>query len=219
MVTVALCSTKGGSGKTLLALNLAERAHAADRRVIVVDCDYQEGSTGLALNRDEQAWPVVSGSVTVAGAEQLRGLRDSGMYDLVICDLPGSQNITLGVVLGACDLVLSPVGVGATDLMAAFNIWRMVQQLDTVPRVIFVPNHFPRGRLRLDALVEELEERGAEVCPVALQDRVAHVDSSFEGRGVCEVLPDSAAAAEVNALWEWLCGQLDMTSGGRDDDK
>ena len=220
MVAVALCSTKGGSGKTTLAFNLMERAVASGLRAVLVDCDYQEASIGLALLREpEDPLAVVAGSVSVAGAERLRWLRDSGEYDLVLCDLPGSQNMTLGSILSEMDLVLSPVGVGATDLMAAANIWRLVQDLENPVRLVFVLNHYPRGRWRFSQVVESLERRGAEVCPVGLQHRVIHLDTFYEGLGVCEKDPDSAASSEVNSLWSWLCenaGIVLTKNGGSD---
>ena len=69
MAMVAVCSTKGGSGKTTLAFNLAERAWSSGLSVLLIDFDYQEASLGLCFNRLEQemeCWPVTAGSVTVA---------------------------------------------------------------------------------------------------------------------------------------------------------
>ena len=48
MDVVALCSMKGGTGKTTLAFNLAERGHSFGWRVALVDLDPQEGAFGLA---------------------------------------------------------------------------------------------------------------------------------------------------------------------------
>ena len=50
---LAFCSVKGGSGKTTLAFNMAERASSAGARVILLDCDYQEASLSLAMARQE----------------------------------------------------------------------------------------------------------------------------------------------------------------------
>lgn len=46
---VTLIGPKGGSGKTLVAVNLAAALTAAGRRVVVVDLDLQFGDVGLAL--------------------------------------------------------------------------------------------------------------------------------------------------------------------------
>ena len=92
----------------------------------------------------------------------------------------------LGPVLLEMDLVLSPVGVGPTDEMAAANILLLVKGMsDRVP-LVFVPSHFPRGRRRLEGVVEALEDRGAVVCGVGVQDRVIHFETLSEGLGVCE---------------------------------
>lgn len=208
---LAVCSIKGGSGKTTLAFNLAERAAAAGLRVLLLDCDYQEAAKGLALLREEVAgdcWPVDRCPVTLAGAARARTLAEGGRYDLVLCDLPGSESMMLGGFLSRMDLVLAPVGVGAINVMAAGNFLALVRDLQPPVRLVFVANNFPRGRARLDALLEELGDRGGEVCPVSVQGRVAHVDMFYDGLGVCEKLPGSPAALEVAALWRWVAGQL-----------
>ena len=218
MALVGFCSTKGGTGKTTLAFNLAERAHAAGLRVVVVDCDPQEGSIGLADLREAPSWPVVSSRVSFGGAERMARLRDSGEYDLVVCDLPGTDSMSLGRTLSEMDLVLSPVGVGPADIMAAANfLWAM--QSSNLP-IVFVPNAVPPGRARRDELVRELAERQAVVCPVQLQRRVAHVDALRSGQGVCEMAPESVAAREFNAFWLWVSEKLGLviSNGGKGDD-
>ena len=217
MALVALCSTKGGTGKTTLAFNLAERAHASGLRVVVVDCDPQEGSIGLADLRESVSWPLVASRVSFAGAERIGGLRDSGDYDLVVCDLPGADSMFLLRILSEMDLVLSPVGIGPSDIMAAANFLGAVQG-SHLP-LVFVPNALPPSRARYDELVRELSQRQAAVCPVQLQRRVVHVDALRAGKGVCEMAPGSAAAREVRAFWAWVSNELGLVSeiGGEAD--
>ena len=213
---LAVCSTKGGSGKTTLAFNLAERAAACGLRVILLDCDPQEASVGLGMLREEllgECWPVDNCPVTLAGAARVRALAESGEYDLALCDLPGSESMMLGGVLSEMDLVLAPVGVGPVQAMAAGNMLSLSRGLRPPVRLVFVLNNFPRGKARVDALAGELRDRGGEVCPVMVQGRVAHVDVFDDGLGICEKLPGSPAALEVGALWRWLAGELGLHLG------
>lgn len=206
MKLVAFCSLKGGTGKTTLSFNLAERAAAAGLRAALVDFDPQEGSLGLMDLRDGEGWPALRGQVSVSGVADLAGLKEGGEYDVVFCDLPGADSMALGRLLWEMDLVLSPVGAGAADLMAAANFQGMVGKMDSP--VVFLPNNLPYGRNRKGAMLAELELLGVEVCPVVLYRRVAHLDALRAGLGVCELDGECRAAAEVCELWEWVQGRL-----------
>ena len=207
MLAVGLCSLKGGTGKTTLAYNLCERAYAQGMEVTLVDMDPQEGAMGLGyLRGDTVGWPVVKGAVSVAGAEDLSRLKGGGSDGLVVCDLPGSDSMALLRVLMEMDLVLSPVGVGAADLMVAGNFASLVKGM-ALP-VAFVGNALPVAVKRQDEMLEELGLLGLEVCPVMLARRVAHLDALRMGLGVCEAGPHTPAAGEVRALWAWVGARL-----------
>ncbi|MEO0479833.1 MAG: AAA family ATPase [Planctomycetota bacterium] len=59
--TVALCSGKGGTGKTFLTTNLATTAVLEERRVLVVDCDFGLADAHLMLGvTPKVTWPSVA---------------------------------------------------------------------------------------------------------------------------------------------------------------
>ena len=209
---------KGGTGKTTLALNLAERAHASGLRVAVIDFDPQEGAIGLLDLRADQesAWPVFASRVNVAGAKSLASMKSAGEYDLLVCDLPGSDSMALGRLLMEMDLILSPVGVSAVEIMVASNFTSMVERLN-LP-VVFVPNNVSAGRARNEEMLQELATFADDVCPVAIQHRVAHLDATRLGLGVNEAFPKSIAAREIDSLWVWVAGRmnLDMRKEGNE---
>ncbi len=211
MWTIALCSLKGGTGKTTLAFNLAERGCSEGLRTALVDYDPQEGSAGIADLRGSVRWPVFSGKVGAQGAGKLQQLKDGGMYDLLVCDLPGSDSYALERFLREMDLVLSPVGVSAPDLIVAANFCWSIEG-SSLP-VVFVPNNIPMGRTRHDAMLAELGRFSAQVCPVTVRRRVAHLDALRLGMGVCETDPCSAAAGDVRELWEWVRTRLEAPGG------
>lgn len=207
MHVIAVCSLKGGTGKTMLAYNLAERGCAQGLRVMMVDFDPQEGSVGLADLRVEPGWPVKGSRIDIAGAEELGVMKRMGEYDLVVCDLPGMDSMALGTLLMEADVVLSPVGIGASDLMGAANFAWMARQFK-LP-VVFVGNNVPSIEARRETMLAELDNFGVEVCPVVVRRRVAHFDALRAGLGVCEAYPKSMAASEIDELWCWLMHRLD----------
>ena len=215
MPAIALCSMKGGTGKTTISFNLAERAFAGCLPVVLVDFDPQEGSIGIADLRGERScWPVVSGRVTVSEADRIAGMKAEDPGRLLVCDLPGADSMALVRLLSEMDLVLSPVGVGAADLLAAANFASAVRGMRFDLPVVFLPNNVPHIRRRREVLLEELGLMEVEVCPVTVQRRVAHLDSLRSGLGVCEAFPPSTAASEIGALWDWVCLRLGLRAPG-----
>ena len=206
MVTLAFASMKGGTGKTTLAINIAERAHASGLRPILVDCDPQEQALGLMGLRESMDWPVVPSEVGTTGARSIQGYASSGAHGLVVCDLPGLEEFALGTILSRVDMVLSPVGPTAPEVLGVANLNSLAGPARWP--VWFVPNNLPPGRRRCESLLRDLRPYGVLVSPAMLQRRVAHFDAIRLGLGVCEYLPDSKAALEVDALWRWISASL-----------
>ena len=199
---------KGGTGKTTLAINMVERAHAAGLRPILVDCDPQEQALGLLGLRESLDWPVVPSEVGTTGARSIQGYASSGAHGLVVCDLPGLEEFALGTILSRVDMVLSPVGPTAPEVFGAANLSALARPARWP--VWFVANNLPPGRRRSENLLRELRPYGVLISPAMLQRRVAHFDAIRLGLGVCEHSPDSKAAMEVDALWRWISASLEL---------
>ena len=226
MPAVAMCSMKGGTGKTTISFNLAERAFADGFRVLLLDFDSQEGSASIADLRRRSGricWPVDSSRVTVAEAGRLASMKAEDPERLLVCDLPGADSMALVRLLSEMDLILSPVGSGVSDLIAASNLASSVGGMNLNLPMVFLPNNVAHFRQRRLALLEELRDIGVDVCPVMIQHRVAHLDCLRSGLGVCEAFPRSPAAEEIAALWRWVrlrlgVGSENISLGGLLDD-
>ena len=208
---IGLASFKGGTGKTTLAYSMAERGHNHGLRTLLLDFDPQETACGVAYLRGTPGWEVRRCQVSVAGAEELNDIAASGDYDLVVCDLPGSEGATLQRVLASMDLVLCPVGMGAPDLLVASNFAWIARRM-SLP-VVFVGNNLSPGRRRREELIQELEAMELPVCPVLVQSRVAHLDAMNRGQSASELAPGSPAGRELQDLWQWIAGELGITVG------
>lgn len=208
---------KGGTGKTTISFNLSERAFRSGIDVCLLDFDPQEGSLGIADLRastpGRPSWPVSARRVSVPDADDLSNLKSSHPDRLLVCDLPGADSMALVRLLSEMDLILSPVGSGVADLLAAANFASAVNGMKLDLPLVFVPNNISHISRRRDVLLEELSGLGLEVCPVIVHRRVAHLDSLRTGLGVCEHLPRSAAALEIGELWDWTCRRLGIVSG------
>ena len=207
---------KGGTGKTTISFNLAERAFRSGLDVSLLDFDPQEGSLGIADLRSSApgrpSWLVAPRRVSVSDAEALSRMKASDPGRLLVCDLPGADSMALVRLLSEMDLILSPVGSGVPDLLAAANFASTVSGMRLDLPVVFVANSIVHIERRRNSLLDELSTLGVEVCPVIVHHRVAHLDSLRTGLGVCEAFPRSTAALEITALWEWTCDRLGIIS-------
>ena len=206
---LGFASFKGGTGKTTLAYAMAERGYSAGLRTLLLDFDPQETACGIAYLRERPGWEVRRCQVSVAGSEELDRIADSGDYDLVVGDLPGSEGAALQRVLANMDLILCPVAMGAPDLLVASNFAWIAKRM-SLPTV-FVGNNLPPGRKRRLELTQELEALELPVCPAFVQCRVAHLDAMSHGQSACEWAPTSPAAQELQLLWEWIAEEMGIT--------
>ena len=213
MKSVCLVSWKGGTGKTMLACNIVERALAAGLRTTL--CDFDPQATALRHcelrmmhSPDSPAIDAVQGSLTLEGIEDLGVEMESQHRDLLVCDMPGADSFTMDRALAAMDLLLVPVTASPYEVMvtASFvnrgsqNGWNMALLL----------NNLPPGRGRREQLVASLEGLGVEIVPAGLVRRVAYWDAALAGMGVCEFAPRSRAASEMQQLWDWLGRRLEL---------
>ena len=214
--TIGFASFKGGTGKTTLAYAMAERGYSQGLRTLLLDFDPQETAHGVAYLREIPGWEVRRCQVSVAGAEELSAIAGSGDYDLLVCDLPGSEGATLQRVLASMDLVLCPVGMGAPDMLVASNFAWIARRM-ALP-VVFVGNNLSPGRRRREELIQDLEAMELPLCPVLVQSRIGHVDALKRGQSAAELAPESTAARELQDLWAWVAGKLGMAPEGTEEE-
>ena len=213
MKSVCLVSWKGGTGKTMLACNIVERAMAAGLKATL--CDFDPQATALRHcelrmihSPDARAIDAVQGSLTLEGIEALRLETESQHCDLLVCDMPGADSFTMDRALAAMDLLLIPVAASPYEVMVtgsfvnrgSQNSWNMALLL----------NNLPPGKKRRDQLVDSLTGLGVEIVPGGLVRRVSYWDAALAGMGVCEFAPRSRAASEMQELWDWLGWRLEL---------
>ena len=85
-MVIAICSRKGGTGKSLLARSLAVAALMDGRRAAVLDCDVQASCVRWAARRAAKGTPAVVEAATEYGFRSSLG----GMIDRLTDRAPGS---------------------------------------------------------------------------------------------------------------------------------
>ena len=204
MHVVALCSQKGGSGKTTLSGHLAVQAELASAGpVALIDTDPQ-GSLAAWWNERNGVAPAFVSTTLAQLPGDLERLRLEGCR-LVVIDTPPAINMAIQRVINVADLVVIPTRPSPHDLRAVAGTVDMVERVHGT--MVFVINAANlRAKITSDAVVA-LSQHGT-VAPAFIQQRVDFATSMIDGRTVCEVDPDGRSAQEIKLLWEYLAAQL-----------
>jgi chromosome partitioning protein len=205
MHVVALCSQKGGSGKTTLSGHLAVQAELAGAGpVALIDTDPQ-GSLAAWWNARNSAAPAFVSTTLAELPGDIERLRLEGCR-LVVIDTPPAINMAIQRVINVADLVVIPTRPSPHDLRAVAGTVEMVERVHGA--MVFVVNAANlRAKITADAVIA-LSQHGT-VAPAFVQQRVDFATSMIDGRTVCEVAPEGASSREIRQLWEYLAGKLE----------
>ena len=200
MLTVAMISQKGGTGKTTLSLNLAVAAELEGCPAVVVDLDPQASATAWHDNRAGDA-PVVASAQAARLAEVLGTAKEHGAKVALIDTAPHSEASALAAARSA-DLVLIPCRPGIFDLRA-IAASADVAALAKTPACA-VLNAVPARGALADEAEDAIGSYGLSVAPVRIGHRVAFVHSATHGQAAVEFERDGKAAEEIVGLYRWI---------------
>ena len=199
MLTIALISQKGGSGKTTLAINLAVAGERAGKAAAIIDLDPQASAAAWADSREPETPAVVSAQAARL-AEVLGTAREHGAGLTLIDTAPHAEAAALAAARAA-DLVLVPCRASVLDLRAV-TASQDIARLAKTPAAAVLCGVPPRGPLAAEAQ-SALESYGLTVAPVRTGHRAAFVHAMTAGQGVQEHEPRGKAAREIARLFDW----------------
>ena len=207
MFTVAITINKGGVGKTMCCRSLATAASAEGLFVLLLDMDTQQNSTSWRARRPaELLLPHVQFTTERDLEETLKRAEEAGC-DLVIIDTPPGRSTEAAAAAENADLVLIPCTSEPECLEGLPRTARLARSAGKTARV--VPNFLhPSGKAEDELIRGVAKAHGLEAAPVSLHEFQVHRDGSLRGRTAPELEPGSKAAAEIDALWNWLRAAL-----------
>jgi chromosome partitioning protein len=211
MHVVALCSQKGGSGKTTLSGHLGVQAELAGAGpVALIDTDPQ-GSLAAWWNARGSKEPAFIATTLAQLPADIEVLRLEG-FGVVVIDTPPAINMAIQRVINIADLVLIPTRPSPHDLRAVAGTVEMVERAHC--GMVFVLNGANlRAKITADAAVA-LSQHGT-VAPSFVQHRGDFASSMIDGRTVQELAPSGRSAKEIALLWDYIAGQLDRQARRR----
>ena len=206
MQTIALISQKGGAGKTTLAIALAVTAERVGYTSVLVDLDPQASATQWSDLREAET-PIVTCTPTARLESVLTAAQDGGA-DIAVLDTPPHAAGEALAAARVSDFVLIPCRAATADLVAigaSIDLIRIAGRPGAV-----VINAAPVANPLTGQALAAIAGYGMKACPVIVHQRVEHVHAFTSGLSASESAPKGKAADEINKLFEWIHGAMNL---------
>lgn len=181
---IAICSSKGGVGKTTLTTALAANLATTGYDVAVCDADRNQAfAVWHKTTYDGPSLTVTSEIDHNAIVGHLMGLAEK--YDVVLVDTAGFENQTAVFAMGTADLVLIPCMADRNSVLEARKTAGQVQSIGkiarrSIPYRVILTRWNPKG-LADKATLEDIEAAGLPRLKQHIPDLVAFQKSTFSG--------------------------------------
>lgn len=206
---VVIGGEKGGTGKTILAVNLAAMRAGAGHKVILVDADRQGSSAMWGAIREEAG---VQPSVPVVRqlGEMLRfeALELTERFEDVLIDVGGRDSIELRAAMVIADRLVVPFRPSQFDVWSLDHMTDLVEASHTANpelrclAVINLASPHPGVSESEEAQAFLADNRRMVLARTIVKDRIAFRRATRDGLAVVEMKSvDRKAAAEMQALY------------------
>lgn len=210
MSIVVLTGEKGGTGKSILATNLAAMRAAAGRDVLLIDTDTQGSASGWQAMRTSHQTLARVHCVQKFGKTLSDEVRDlSNRYQDIIIDSGGRDSIEMRASLLVANVAVLPFQPAQFDLWTVAKVHALLEQVaafNTGIRALAVVNQAETNHSMTDYLdAKELiaEYQGIELLEYPIRKRVAFKRAAALGMSVVEYDkdPNSKAVKELTQLY------------------
>ena len=206
---ITVGNTKGGVGKTTVALNLAIARATAGKDVWLVDGDRQgTASTALQLRSEAGREPTISTAQYVEGAAlRSQVLHQKPKFDDIIIDAGGRDSSALRAALALSDVVIVPFQPRSFDTWALQDIAGLVREIRELGHEIkayAVLNMADiAGQDNRDAAEALVDFPELQLIDTPLRRRKSVANAVGVGLSILEFEPaDEKARAELKSLYE-----------------
>jgi len=202
---LSFTNSKGGVGKSTLAVHLASWLTEKGKRVALVDVDVL-GSSSAWIKEASPQTPLYRLLTPDDVLEQLPNIQNE--FEFVVVDGPGGLSEVTRAVLLTTDVTLLPCTPSLLDLRAVDEAIRVVRQVQKIrkgpPKAILIPNRLSVRHRLSQELLETAKSLGIPVAS-GLRYLQAYADAVGQGTVVWHMGPAAAqAAGEIQQLFTEL---------------
>jgi chromosome partitioning protein len=204
---VTIGNTKGGVGKTTIALNLAIARTLQGRDVWLIDGDRQGTAlTAITVRSERGQQPAISFANYPKGSMLRSQVREIGpKFDDIIIDAGGGDSEALRVALVLSDVLVIPFAPRSMDVWALNDIDSLVQEAraarDGLRVIAILNNADSQGRDNDEAAEAVANYTSMEFLATPIRRRKSIANAAGQGIAVFEYTPkDQKAIDEISAL-------------------
>ncbi len=211
MPIISLVSTKGGVGKSTLALNIAVQLAKMGESVSLIDSDPQGSTMRWASVRESSADTLLPIFIASAMGRALQEMaQERSKKGIVLVDSAGVVNEKSRSVIELADYVLT------LSNNAPMELWEVKTTLDTIglverkakrriPSLLLLNRIHPSTRDFSDVarFLEESMALPSHIFDTIIRERASYRQSIIEGRGVAEYT-DAKAQEEMKSIAQEL---------------
>lgn len=208
---IMLCSQKGGSGKSTVAVNIAAFLASLKKDCILVDSDAQKTASTWALDREDNTnLPKVH---SIQKYENIRGtlLDLANRYEYVVVDSPGRDCREMRTGITASDLLLVPLKCSQPDLDTLPTMRQILEEARDFNEKVEVKTLLTMVSTNPTVTEKEEATRYLKNYPEfplmqsIIHERKVYRDCMSQGKGVHEMQNKKATDEVKRLIKEILC--------------
>jgi chromosome partitioning protein len=204
---VTVGNTKGGVGKTTLALNLAIARAIGGRDVWLIDGDRQgTAQTALTIRAESGRAPHIACAQYADGSTLRAQVKQVGpKFQDIVIDAGGRDSTALRAALVLSDVLVVPFAPRSLDVWALSDICSLIDEAravrDGLRAVAVLNNADATGHDNQEAIEALADFAQLEYLATPIRRRKPIANAAGQGLSVLEMTPrDAKAIEEMNAL-------------------
>lgn len=180
MTIIAFISQKGGVGKSTLSQALASEAQKQKIKVLLADCDSQQGSS--------YEWSKIKNKVNCQVFNSVKEIWPLAKdYDLIIIDGPARTSQATLEIAKRVDLLIQPTGASRLDLVPAVKEFHALTKAGIKKKKLLLVLSRMATQAEALAAKEFLKEASYSYCPIVIYEKASYRQVQNEGKSISEV--------------------------------